>query len=98
MHDYVSSHPEQVRLLKWTQMEPQPADPDPDDPVRLSTARKIEKVRAAQQAGDLDPSWNPSDILIFVSQLAMSPVGRDAVVAAVDRLFPPADRSSDPAT
>ncbi|MET7403835.1 hypothetical protein ABZS66_61235, partial [Dactylosporangium sp. NPDC005572] len=72
----------------------------PEDPVQASVARKVEQLRAAQEAGQLDPAWDPLDVLMFVNQIAMSWAGvtapddafgaarRSAVVAAVERLFP----------
>jgi Tetracyclin repressor-like, C-terminal domain len=29
-------------------------------------------LRKAQEAGQLDPAWDPADILVFVSQIATS--------------------------
>ncbi|MEV0621999.1 TetR family transcriptional regulator [Nonomuraea sp. NPDC050404] len=39
-------------------------------PYRRAILGKIEKIRRAQQAGDLDPSWDPVDIMALISQIA----------------------------
>ncbi|MER5434413.1 TetR family transcriptional regulator [Streptomyces sp. NPDC002588] len=92
MHDHATSHPERHRLMMWGQLELPAGETPSDDPVQESLRGKIEQLRKAQGAGHLDPSWEPEDILVFVSQLALSwagqtglvPVGaeRDAFMAA----------------
>ncbi|WP_238009100.1 TetR family transcriptional regulator [Dactylosporangium sp. AC04546] len=97
VHDYFTAHPERFRLMRWGQLE---LTPDAPNPVQASVTRKVEQLRAAQEAGQLDPAWDPLDVLMFVNQIAMSWAGvtprddaflaarRAAVVAAVERLFP----------
>ena len=92
VHDHAVQHPERHRLMMWGQLELQPGQTPADDPFQESLRRKIEQLRRAQEAGHLDPAWEPEDILVFVSQLALSwagqtdltPVGeeRDAYLAA----------------
>ncbi|GAA4929611.1 AcrR family transcriptional regulator [Nonomuraea thailandensis] len=92
VHDYLSRHPERQRLMMWGQLELAPGQALPGDPVRQSMLRKTEKLRQAQEAGHLDPSWAPEDILMFTSQVATSwvlqadlvPAGqeREAFIAA----------------
>jgi AcrR family transcriptional regulator len=92
VHDYFARHPERQRLMMWGQLELPPGGTPPDDPFQQSVLHKIEQLRKAQQAGQLDPAWDPADILVFVSQLATSwaiqtglaPAGeeRDAFMAA----------------
>jgi len=45
-----------------------------EDPFDAVVAKKIEQLRQAQTDGVLDASWDPTDILVFVSQLATSAV------------------------
>jgi AcrR family transcriptional regulator len=92
VHDHATHHPERHRLMMWGQLELPAGETPPDDPVQESLRRKIEQLRKAQDAGHLDPAWEPEDILVFVSQLATSwagqthlaPIGeeRDAFLAA----------------
>lgn len=102
IHDYFARHPERLRLMNWGRLELPPDQAPADDPMRSSLRRKAEQLRQAQEAGILDDSWDPRDILVFVNQLALSWVDqadpdaddafraarRAAIVAAVQRLFP----------
>ncbi|MCF4121707.1 TetR family transcriptional regulator [Antribacter sp. KLBMP9083] len=92
VHDHATQHPERHRLMTWGQLELPAGETPPDDPFQESLRRKIDQLRTAQDAGHLDPAWEPEDILVFVSQLATSwasqtqltPTGeeRDAFLAA----------------
>jgi AcrR family transcriptional regulator len=92
VHDYFTRHPERQRLMMWGQLELPPGGTPPDDPFQQSLRHKIGQLRKAQEAGQLDPAWDPTDILVFVSQIATSwvlqtdlaPAGeeRDAFMAA----------------
>ncbi|MET8352675.1 TetR family transcriptional regulator [Micromonospora sp. NPDC005206] len=48
----------------------------PSDPYGKSMIAKVEKLRQAQQAGHLDPSWDPVDVLALVSQIAFTNAGQ----------------------
>jgi AcrR family transcriptional regulator len=103
VHDYFVANPENMRLMRWGQLEF--AGSGPDAAAAETVNRKTGQLRRAQQEGLLDPSWNPLDILMFVNQLAMAWAGqpglaaaeadsrfladrRAAIVAAVEQLFP----------
>ncbi|WP_433610234.1 TetR family transcriptional regulator [Prescottella agglutinans] len=66
VHDYFVAHPDNRRIMRWGELEFVGTDAAARDIAR----RKVEKIRRAQQGGLLDPSWNPLDVLVFVSQLA----------------------------
>ena len=72
VHDYFTAHPERFRLMTWGQLELADGDPRPDDPIRRSVEGKVEQLRGAQEAGLLDPGWDPLDILVLVNRIAMS--------------------------
>jgi len=72
IHDYFTSHPERFRLMTWGQLELAPGEPHPGDPLQESVDRKAGQLRKAQETGQLDPSWDPLDILVLVNQIAMS--------------------------
>lgn len=72
VHDHVTKHPEQLRLMKWGQLELRSERASVDDPFDAVVRKKIEQLRQAQTDGVLDASWDPTDILVFVSQLATS--------------------------
>ncbi|ATE54955.1 TetR family transcriptional regulator [Actinosynnema pretiosum] len=101
VHDHFAAHPERHRLLMWGRLELAPAGNPAEDPFKRALAHKVEQLRAAQEAGHLDPSWDPLDVLTFLNQIAMSWAGqqapedegsaaarRAAIVTAVQRLFP----------
>ncbi|MFF4340862.1 TetR family transcriptional regulator [Kitasatospora sp. NPDC001540] len=82
LHDYFSAHPDRLRLMSWGRLELSP-DPDgadaagaADDPVRATVRHKTEQLRLAQQAGHLDPAWDPLDVLVLLNQLATAWVGQ----------------------
>ncbi|MFD0259996.1 TetR family transcriptional regulator [Kitasatospora indigofera] len=83
VHDYFTAHPERLRLMNWGRLElAGSADPDPDGALQATVRHKTGQLRDAQEAGHLDPSWDPADILVFVSQLAMSWVGQTDLLPA----------------
>jgi hypothetical protein len=44
-------------------------------------AGKIKKIRSAQEAGKVDPSWDPADICVLVSQIATAWIGLPEVAS-----------------
>lgn len=85
VHDYFTDHPERLRIMNWGRLELAGAPlVGSDDPVRATMRHKTEQVRAAQQAGHLDPGWDPADILMFVSQIAMAWVGQNDLLPAAE--------------
>ncbi|MFJ9346092.1 TetR family transcriptional regulator [Streptomyces sp. NPDC101237] len=82
IHDYFLQHPEHYRLMRWGQLELGTGHTTPDDAVRQSVAGKIEKLRHAQEAGQLDPAWDPVDVLVLVNQIAMAWAGQPDLLPA----------------
>lgn len=72
VYDHNIAHPQRLRLMKWGQLELEPHISPTDDPFTAVVERKVEQLREAQVAGKLDTSWDPADVLLFVSQLATS--------------------------
>ena len=70
LFDLAFRWPEVVRLLAWWHLE--------GDRVELTAAdtdpyrAKAETIRSAQQAGAIDPYWDPSDLLAIVGALALA--------------------------
>ncbi|AZP19306.1 TetR/AcrR family transcriptional regulator [Streptomyces aquilus] len=84
VHDYFIRHPDRYRLMSWGRLEL--AGDTADTATRETIRRKAEQIRKAQEAGHLDPSWEPIDILIFLNQLASAWAGQlDLVDAAADQ-------------
>lgn len=80
MHDHAVEHPERHRLMMWGQLELAAGQAPADDPVQESLRRKVEQLREAQHDGRLDSAWEPEDVLVFVSQLALSWAGQGDLV------------------
>jgi AcrR family transcriptional regulator len=72
LHDYFMAHPERYRLMTWGQLELPDGTPANDQTTRVITERKMGQLRKAQADGILDPSWDPLDILMLISQFAVS--------------------------
>ncbi|MFI6493783.1 TetR family transcriptional regulator [Streptomyces sp. NPDC050564] len=90
VHDYFMRHPDHFRLMNWGRLEFPGSGAAPDDPTHETVRRKVEQLRTAQEAGHLDPAWDPIDILVFVNQIAMSWAGQlDLVQAAADQVRDP---------
>lgn len=66
VHDYFLAHPDRRRLMRWGQLEGVGAD----ESARVTGRRKVAMVHQAQQDGLLEASWDPLDVVVFVSQLA----------------------------
>lgn len=67
LFDAAISNPRVVRLLSWARLEGslQVADDDLDD-----YQNKLDQIRAGQEAGAIDPGWDPVDLLAMVRALA----------------------------
>lgn len=85
VYDYFAEHPERARFMAWGRLELAVAE---DDPLRRAVKGKLEQLRRAQEAGQLDPAWDPVDVLMFINQIAMTWADQPDFVAAV----PPAER------
>ncbi|MET8982661.1 TetR family transcriptional regulator [Streptomyces sp. NPDC004539] len=83
IHDYFTAHPERHRLMIWGQLELGPDDAPEDDPVRQTMTHKTEQLRSSQEAGHLEPSWDPLDVLILVNQIATSWANQPDLTAGV---------------
>ncbi|GAA0972155.1 TetR family transcriptional regulator [Nocardiopsis tropica] len=72
LFDYFVARPDHHRLITWGRLELAGAAAGADDPARAAIARKIDQIRQVQQAGQLDPAWDPADVLALVNQIAMT--------------------------
>ncbi|MEV7284916.1 TetR family transcriptional regulator [Streptomyces sp. NPDC093252] len=87
LHDYYTAHPDRYRLVVWGRLELGDAERPADHPMRQSASYKLEQTRKAQEAGYLDPAWDPMDILVIVSQIATGWASQPdlPILAGVDR-------------
>jgi AcrR family transcriptional regulator len=83
LFDYFNTHADRFRFVSWGRLELDGGGPghDASDPYGRAMAGKIEKIRAAQQAGKLDPSWDPADICVLVTQIATAWIGLPEVAS-----------------
>src|SRR6478735_6228888 len=66
--DYVA-HPENARLQEWADLEMREQIADSD--ARIRTLRpKADEIRRGQQEGFVDPSWNPGELLLVITDIA----------------------------
>ncbi|MEV7004722.1 TetR family transcriptional regulator [Streptomyces sp. NPDC093982] len=90
VHDYFVEHPDRLRLMSWARLESADTVASSYDPTYTTVQHKVEQLRAAQDAGKLDPSWDPIDILVLVNQIAMSWAGQlDLLQTAANQVRDP---------
>ncbi|MFJ1805114.1 MULTISPECIES: TetR family transcriptional regulator [unclassified Streptomyces] len=70
LFDYFVARPDHHRLITWGRLELPGTAPGADDPTQAAITRKIGLLRQVQQAGQLDPAWDPADVLALVNQIA----------------------------
>ena len=68
--DYVT-HPENARLQKWADLEMREQIAD-SDARTLALRPKIAEIRRGQQEGFVDPSWNAGELLLVITDIALS--------------------------
>ncbi|CDP84767.1 MULTISPECIES: TetR family transcriptional regulator [Mycolicibacterium] len=94
VHDYFTARPDHLRLMQWGRLDVAGTDV-PEDPfqeaVRQTVYRGAEQVRQAQATGHLDPVWDPIDVMVIVTQIALAWAGQlDLVQLAGDQVRNPA--------
>lgn len=100
LFDNYLAHPENARLQEWADLEAPNIMSEND--IRRQTLRpKVAEIRQGQAEGHIDPTWNPSELLLVITDiartLALPPGGsssartcaqrREAAVDAVRRLI-----------
>ncbi|MFA3843435.1 TetR family transcriptional regulator [Streptomyces aureus] len=70
LFDYFVARPDHHRLITWGRLELPDTTAAANDHAQALIARKIDQLRQAQQAGQLDPAWDPADVLALVNQIA----------------------------
>ncbi|OXR45595.1 HTH-type transcriptional repressor [Nocardia cerradoensis] len=75
VHDYFMAHPDHLRMLQWGRLDTPDvataADPFQES-VRQTVRGSVEQIQNAQLAGHLDPAWDPIDIMVIVTQIALA--------------------------
>lgn len=70
LFDYFVARPDHHRLITWGRLELPGDAAVADDPAQALIARKVDQLRKVQHAGQLDPAWDPVDVLALVNQIA----------------------------
>ncbi|MFV2197704.1 TetR family transcriptional regulator [Nocardiopsis sp. LOL_012] len=84
VHDYFAAHPERHRLMVWGRLEMSGTPASVGDPLQRTIAHKVKQLREAQEAGHLDPAWDPLDVLALVNEIASAWAGWPDAADAVD--------------
>lgn len=92
LFDYYTVRPDHHRLITWGRLELAATAATEPDPIRVAIARKLDQLRRAQQSGDLDPAWDPVDILALVNQIATTWADQPALADAA------AEHAAEPTT
>ncbi|MET7897345.1 TetR family transcriptional regulator [Streptomyces mirabilis] len=88
---FTIARPDHHRLITWGRLElAGTADPAGADTIRETVAGKIDQLREAQRAGQLDPSWDPVDVLALVNQIATTWAAQTEIGAVA------AEQATDP--
>ncbi|MFJ9562733.1 TetR family transcriptional regulator [Streptomyces fuscichromogenes] len=88
---FTIDRPDHHRLITWGRLElAGTSDPAGADTVRETVAGKIDQLRDAQRAGQLDPSWDPVDVLALVNQIATTWAAQTEIGAVA------AEQATDP--
>ncbi|MFD6450570.1 TetR family transcriptional regulator [Nocardia sp. NPDC060220] len=75
VHDYFTAHPDHLRLLQWGRLDITRADvmDDPfEESVRQTVRRTVDLLRQAQETEQLNPAWDPIDIMVLVTQISLA--------------------------
>ncbi|MFF7984142.1 TetR family transcriptional regulator [Streptomyces sp. NPDC007901] len=91
LFDHFTARPDHHRLITWGRLElADSAVADTGtDPTRAAIARKLDQLRQAQQAGQLDPAWDPVDVLALVNQIATTWAAQTEIGAAAEQAADP---------
>ncbi|MFD6512714.1 TetR family transcriptional regulator [Rhodococcus sp. NPDC060176] len=69
LFDNYVAHPENARLQQWADLEA--PDVMSEDDIRSKTFRpKIAEIRKGQLEGHIDPEWNPTELILLITDIA----------------------------
>lgn len=89
VYDVARNHPEHLRMITWARLEGLALD-EPKADGQPVFAETITEIRARQAAGDIDPYWEPSELIVILVAVGLawanspepdSASGDDAAVA-----------------
>jgi len=82
LFDNFVADPRGARLQRWIELEA-PSGLSDDHLLRRLFRAKLTEVRRGQQAGLIDPSWHPMDLLTLLTQIVQSMAASASVVSSI---------------
>jgi AcrR family transcriptional regulator len=71
VYDVARNRPEHLRMITWARLEGFTLD-EPEADGQPVFADTIEAIRAAQAAGDVDPWWEPADLIVLLLGMGLA--------------------------
>ncbi|MCA2244798.1 TetR family transcriptional regulator [Mycobacterium sp. WUMAC-067] len=71
VYDVARNRPEHLRMITWARLEGFTLD-EPQADGQPVFADTIEAIRAAQAAGDVDPWWEPADLIVLLLGMGLA--------------------------
>ena len=91
LFDNFVADPRGARLQRWIELEA-PSGLSDDHLLRRLFRAKLAEVRRGQQAGVIDPSWHPMDLLTVLTEIVLSMAASASVISSIVG----EERSGDP--
>ncbi|MGW4797884.1 TetR family transcriptional regulator [Nonomuraea sp. NPDC004297] len=85
LFDYFAANRDRHRFIAWGRLELAGSLGDVSGVYHDALLCKIETIRTAQRAGDLDPTWEPVDIMALVNQIAHTWIDQSELSALAGR-------------
>jgi len=85
LYDHAVTHPEYLRMIDWANLEGQEEISPPLTLINDFHAERLRGVVALQQAGSVDPSWDPDHLNALVFGIVSCWIHEPASALAADR-------------
>jgi AcrR family transcriptional regulator len=82
LFDNFVADPRGARLQRWIELEA-PSGLSDDHLLRRLFRAKLAEVRRGQQAGVIDPSWHPMDLLTLLTEIVQSMAASASVISSI---------------
>jgi AcrR family transcriptional regulator len=82
LFDNFVADPRGARLQRWIELEA-PSGLSDDHLLRRLFRAKLAEVRRGQQAGLIDPSWHPMDLLTLLTEIVQSMAAGASVISSI---------------
>jgi AcrR family transcriptional regulator len=82
LFDNFVADPRGARLQRWIELEA-PSGLSDDHMLRRLFRAKLAEVRRGQQAGLIDPTWHPMDLVTLLTEITQSMAGSASVIGDI---------------